>query len=49
MCVALPGKIVELNGNLATVDFNGNKVVADSGLVNVAIGDNVLVHAGCII
>jgi len=49
MCVALPGKIVEMNGNLATVDFNGNKVVADSGLVNVAIGDNVLVHAGCII
>ena len=29
MCVALPGKIVEMNGNLATVDFNGNKVVAD--------------------
>ena len=49
MCVALPGKVIELNGNMATVDFSGNKVVADSGLVDVKIGDNVLVHAGCII
>ncbi|WP_029232133.1 HypC/HybG/HupF family hydrogenase formation chaperone [Butyrivibrio sp. VCB2006] len=49
MCVALPGKVVELNGNMATVDFSGNKVIADSGLVDVKVGDNVLVHAGCII
>lgn len=49
MCVALPGKIVKMDGNMATVDFNGNIVKADSGLVDVGVGDNVLVHAGCII
>ena len=49
MCVALPGKVVEMNGRIATVDFNGNIVKADSGLVDVKVGDNVLVHAGCVI
>lgn len=49
MCVALPGKVIEMNGRIATVDFNGNLVKADSGLVDVKIGDNVLVHAGCVI
>lgn len=49
MCVALPGKVIEMNGRIATVDFNGNIVKADSGLVDVKVGDNVLVHAGCVI
>ena len=49
MCVALPGKVIEMNGRIATVDFNGNIVKADSGLVDVSVGDNVLVHAGCVI
>ncbi len=49
MCVALPGKVVKIEGTKATVDFNGNIVNAEAGLVNVKAGDNVLVHAGCII
>jgi hydrogenase expression/formation protein HypC len=49
MCVALPGKVIELNGTKATVDFSGNTVIAEAGLVNVKVGDRVLVHAGCII
>lgn len=49
MCVAIPGTVIELNGSKATVDFSGNKVVAEAGLVDVSIGDKVLVHAGCII
>ncbi|WP_026494515.1 HypC/HybG/HupF family hydrogenase formation chaperone [Butyrivibrio sp. WCD3002] len=49
MCVALPGRVVELNGTKATVDFSGNTVEAEAGLVKVKIGDRVLVHAGCII
>jgi hydrogenase expression/formation protein HypC len=49
MCVAIPGTVIELNGTKATVDFSGNKVVAEAGLVDVSIGDKVLVHAGCII
>jgi hydrogenase expression/formation protein HypC len=49
MCVALPGKVVKIDGTKATVDFNGNIVNADAGLVKIKVGDNVLVHAGCII
>ena len=49
MCVAIPGRITELDGTKATVDFSGNIVKADAGLVKVKIGDRVLVHAGCII
>ena len=49
MCVAIPGKVIELDGTKATVDFSGNVVTAEAGLVNVKIGDRVLVHAGCII
>ena len=49
MCVALPGKVVEINGTKATVDFSGNTVEAEAGLVKIKIGDRVLVHAGCII
>ena len=50
MCVALPGIVTELHENgTATVDFSGNTVVAARGLVDVKVGDHVLVHAGCII
>lgn len=49
MCVALPGKVMELQGADALVDFNGNQVKARAGLVDVQVGDYVLVHAGCIL
>lgn len=49
MCVALPGKVLKMNGRKATVEFSGNSVEADAGLVKVKPGDNVLVHAGCIL
>lgn len=49
MCVAAPGKVIELKDNIAVVDYNGNKINADTGIVNVNIGDYVLVHAGLII
>ena len=49
MCVALPGKVIELREKDAVVDFNGNQVVARRGLVDVIPGDFVLVHAGCIL
>jgi hydrogenase expression/formation protein HypC len=49
MCVALPGKVVEINDDRALVDFNGNKVSALTGVVDCKVGDNVLIHAGCII
>ena len=49
MCVAAPGKRLELNVNTATRDYNGNTVTANAGVVNVSVGDYVLVHAGLII
>ena len=49
MCVALPGKVIEIKGRDAVVDFNGNQVTARAGLVDVKVGDFVLVHAGCVI
>ena len=49
MCVALPGKVIEIKDRDAVVDFNGNQVSARAGLVDVKVGDYVLVHAGCVI
>ena len=49
MCVAIPGKVIELKDRDAVVDFNGNQVTARAGLVDVKVGDYVLVHAGCVI
>ena len=49
MCVAMPGKVIEVYEKDALVDFSGNSVRAIAGLVPVAVGDYVLVHAGCIL
>lgn len=49
MCVAMPGKVVRVEGTKAEVDFSGNLVRAEAGLVQVKPGDYVLVHAGCIL
>ncbi|MBQ2900738.1 MAG: HypC/HybG/HupF family hydrogenase formation chaperone [Agathobacter sp.] len=49
MCVALPGKVIEIKDRDAVVDFNGNQVTTRAGLVDVKVGDYVLVHAGCVI
>ena len=49
MCIAIPGRVTEVNGDMANVDFNGNQVTVNIGLVEPAIGQYVLVHAGCAI
>ncbi|MCR5675747.1 MAG: HypC/HybG/HupF family hydrogenase formation chaperone [Lachnospiraceae bacterium] len=49
MCVAMPGTVLSVTGHRARVDFHGNAVDAEAGLVSVRPGDRVLVHAGCII
>ena len=47
MCLAVPAKIVSIEGNVATVDIMGNASKADLSLLeNVVIGDYVLVHVG---
>ena len=47
MCLSIPAKIVELEGNVATVDVMGNRRAADVSLVEEPqLGDYVLLHAG---
>jgi hydrogenase expression/formation protein HypC len=49
MCLAIPGKIIELDKKkqAATVDYGGGTTrKANVSLVQVQIGDYVLVHAG---
>jgi hydrogenase expression/formation protein HypC len=49
MCVAVPGKIIEINGDLAKVDIMNNITQANIALVSAKIGDYVLIHAGCVL
>ncbi|MFX1374392.1 MAG: HypC/HybG/HupF family hydrogenase formation chaperone [Promethearchaeota archaeon] len=47
MCLAIPGKILEINGNSALVDFDGIKQNVIIALIqNPEIGKYVVVHAG---
>jgi len=47
MCLAIPARIVELNGDKAVADAMGNRFKARTTLIPQArLGDIVLVHAG---
>lgn len=46
MCLAIPGKIVEIEGKTAKVDFGGTLHPSDISLVDAGVGDYVIVHAG---
>ncbi|MHA1526697.1 MAG: HypC/HybG/HupF family hydrogenase formation chaperone [Promethearchaeota archaeon] len=47
MCLAIPGKILEINGNSALVDFDGIKQNVIVALIqNPEVGKYVIVHAG---
>ena len=49
MCVAIPGKIVSMDGDMAQVDFSGNLTNVNTGIIDAKVGQYVLVHAGCAI
>ena len=49
MCIAIPGKVESIDGNMAKVDFNGNLVNVNTGIIESEVGQYVLVHAGCAI
>jgi len=49
MCLGIPGKVLEVRGNIAVVDFGGVTREVDASLEDVAPGDYVLVHVGMII
>ena len=47
MCLAIPARITELEGDRAVVDAMGNRFKAKTMLLpKVKLGDLVLVHAG---
>ncbi len=46
MCLAIPGKILSIEGNVGEVDFMGTRRSVRLDLVDVRVGDYVIVHAG---
>lgn len=47
MCVAIPCKVINIDGNKAVVDAGGAQREINTMLIdNLSIGDYVLVHAG---
>jgi hydrogenase expression/formation protein HypC len=49
VCLAIPGKIIQIDdkSDSATIDYgDGTKRMINVSLVDVKIGDYVLVHAG---
>jgi hydrogenase expression/formation protein HypC len=47
MCLAVPAKVVSIDGIIAQADMMGNMTSADISLLEkVNIGDYIIVHAG---
>jgi biotin synthase len=49
MCYAIPGKVIEVAGRLATVDYYGELKKAYTDLVEVEVGDYVYAQGGFLI
>lgn len=50
MCVAIPGKVIEIYDREALVEFGNVKKLINTDLIErVEIGQYVLVHIGCAI
>lgn len=46
MCLAVPGKIVGIDGVMGEVDFGGVTRKANLSMVDAKVGDWAVVHAG---
>ncbi len=47
MCVAVPSKVIEIDGDTATIEVGGQRAQARVDLLKgIKVGDYVLVHAG---
>jgi len=47
MCLAIPGKVVEIRDNLAIVDYGGVRREARIDFIrDLKVGDYVIVHTG---
>ncbi len=46
MCLAIPGRIIAIQGDMAKVDYSGLQKQVNISLVDVRVGDYVIVNAG---
>lgn len=46
MCLAVPAEVKSIDGHMATVDYGGVSRQANISLVDVKVGEFVIVHAG---
>ncbi len=46
MCLAVPGRVIKIDGDNAEIDFGGITRKANISLVEAEKGDYVIVHAG---
>ncbi len=49
MCIAAPGRIVEIADDTAVIEYGSNRLNANIGIVDAKVGDWALVHAGLVI
>jgi hydrogenase expression/formation protein HypC len=50
MCLAVPGRIADIQDDFAQIDYNGvSKYASLRFFENAVVGDYVLVHAGFVI
>jgi len=50
MCLSIPGKIIELEDQVASIDIAGNVYKAGTHLMeDLSLGDFVLIHSGFVI
>lgn len=46
MCLAVPAKVIRIDGDVAEVDFGGVVRKANVSLVDTEVGEYVIIHAG---
>ncbi|MCQ2079166.1 MAG: HypC/HybG/HupF family hydrogenase formation chaperone [archaeon] len=46
MCLAIPGKIVSIEGDQANIDFGGALKTANISMVDANVGQWAVIHAG---
>ncbi len=47
MCVGIPGKVLSVEGNMATVEVGGaTRAIALDLISGVSVGDYIIAHAG---
>ncbi len=46
MCLAIPGKIVSIEGDQANIDFGGALKTANVSMVEASVGQWAVIHAG---